>query len=200
MALLGHVWGASRRYIGFENLTSPSSAAAPRRRLHWREWRFGFSVDCTQEPAPKEGDSWTRAPMLEPGLVSTEVKRRTTAGGGVIPQAVDWSAAFGRGEETHHRGWWRAPYAAVCLCRTRRPTPKEHDSWARAPVPETGSPLRASVEVFCGASGRQWENPSLKRDSPKRGSHSHQRPFALELSVLLCRVAAMALLDPCELF
>jgi hypothetical protein len=44
---------------------------------------------CTQEPAPKEGDSWARAPMSEPGMVSTEAKRRTTACGGVIPHTVD---------------------------------------------------------------------------------------------------------------
>jgi hypothetical protein len=49
------------------------------------------------------------------------------------------------------------------------------------PVSGTGSPWRVSGEVFCGASGRQWGNPSLKRDSPKRGSHSHrsQRPLVL---------------------
>jgi hypothetical protein len=35
----------------------------------------------TQEPAPKEGDSWARAPVLETGpLLSTEVKRCVTAG------------------------------------------------------------------------------------------------------------------------
>jgi hypothetical protein len=39
---------------------------------------------------------------------------------------------------------------------------------------------------------------SLKRDSPKRGSHSHQRPFTLELSAFYVVVAAMALLDPPE--
>jgi hypothetical protein len=66
------------------------------------------------------------------------------------PDAVDWSAAFGGGEETHRRRRWRAPHAAVRLLRTRRPTPKEHDSWARAPVPEAGPPWRASGEVFCG--------------------------------------------------
>jgi hypothetical protein len=91
---------------------------------------------------------------------------------------------------------WHAPCAAVCLRRTQRPTPKDHDPWAQAPVPKTRSPWRASGEVFCGASGRQWENPSLKRDSPKRGSHSHQRPFALELSVFLCRCSRHGLARP----
>jgi hypothetical protein len=63
-------------------------------------------------------------------------------------------------------------------------------------VPETGSPWRASAEVFCGVSGHQWGNPSLKRDSPKRGSHSHQCPSALELSTLLCRRSRHGLARP----
>jgi hypothetical protein len=50
-------------------------------------------------------------------------------------------------------------------------------------------PKHASGEIFSGVSGRQWGNPSLKRDSPEHGSHSHRshRPFALEFSTLLCR-------------
>jgi hypothetical protein len=56
------------------------------------------------------------------------------------PHAVDWSAAFGRDEEAHYCGRWRAPHAAVRLLRTRRPTPKDHDSWAQALVPEAGPP------------------------------------------------------------
>jgi hypothetical protein len=62
------------------------------------------------------------------------------------PHTADWSAAFGGGEEMHHRRQWRAPHAAVRLLRSRRPTPKEHDSWAWAPVPEAG-PLLVSAEV-----------------------------------------------------
>jgi hypothetical protein len=58
------------------------------------------------------------------------------------------------------------------------------------------SPWRASSEAFCGTLGRQWGNPSLKRDSPKHGSHSHQRPFALELSALLCRSSRHGLARP----
>jgi hypothetical protein len=87
---------------------------------------------------------------------------------------------------------------AVRLLRTRRPTPKEHDSWARAPMPEAGSPWRASGEIFCGVSGRQWGNLSLKRDSVERDSHSHhsQHPFALEFSVLFCRRSRHGLARP----
>jgi hypothetical protein len=154
-----------------------------------------------------------------------------------IPHAADWSAAFGGGEETHHHRRWRAPHATVRFLRTRRPTPKEHDSWARAPMAEAGPLVSAEAKrrttagggVFltrrfafsthggrrprsmtrgpeppcqrlvrpsahrarslAASRGRQWGNPSLKRDSPERGSHSHcsHRPFALEFSALLCR-------------
>jgi hypothetical protein len=39
----------------------------------------------TQEPAPKEYDSWTRAPVPETGpLFLVEMERRTTAGGGFL--------------------------------------------------------------------------------------------------------------------
>jgi hypothetical protein len=114
------------------------------------------------------------------------------------PHAADWSAAFGGGEEMHHCRRWRTPHAAVRFLHTWSPTPKEHDSWARAPVPETGSPWRVSGEVFCGASGRQWGNPSLKRDSPSvvailisaLSPSSSPRSYAV--------VATMALLGPPE--
>jgi hypothetical protein len=75
------------------------------------------------------------------------------------PHVRVWAVGFDGGKEAHYRRRWHAPHAAVRLRRTRRPTPKEHDSRARAPVPETGSPWRASGEVFYGALGRQWGNP-----------------------------------------
>jgi hypothetical protein len=81
---------------------------------------------------PKEDDSWARAPRVK-----------------------DWAVGFGGDEEAHYRRRWRAPHAAVRLLRTRRPTPKEYDSRARAPAPEAGSPWRASGEIFCGVSRRQ---------------------------------------------
>jgi hypothetical protein len=70
------------------------------------------------------------------------------------PRARDWVVGRGGGEEAHYRRRWHAPLVAVRLLRTRRPTPKEYDSWAWAPVPETGSPWRASGEALCGASWR----------------------------------------------
>jgi hypothetical protein len=108
---------------------------------------------------------------------------------GPSPRARGWSAAFGGGEEVHYRRRWHAPHAAVRLLCTRMPTPKEYDSWARAPVLEARSPWRVSGEIFCVVSGRQWGNLSLKRDSPEHGSHSHrsQRLFALEFSTPFCR-------------
>jgi predicted alpha/beta hydrolase family esterase len=59
---------------------------------------------------------------------------------GPSPRTRGWAPAFGGDEEAHYRRWWRAPHEAVRLLRTRRPTLKEYDSWARAPVSETGSP------------------------------------------------------------
>jgi hypothetical protein len=110
------------------------------------------------------------------------------------PRVRGWPAAFGGDEEARRF----APRMAVSLLRTRRPTPKEDDSWVQAPVPEAGSPWRSSGEIFCGVSGRQWGNLSLKRDSPERGSHSHhsQRPFALEFSALFCRRSRHGLARP----
>jgi hypothetical protein len=52
---------------------------------------------------------------------------------GLGPRFSDWAVGFGGGEEAHYRGWRLAPLVAVRLLRTRRPTPKEYDSWARAP-------------------------------------------------------------------
>jgi hypothetical protein len=47
--------------------------------------RAAIRLLCTQEPAPKEDDSWARAPATETGLlVSVEVKRHTTIAGGML--------------------------------------------------------------------------------------------------------------------
>jgi hypothetical protein len=65
-----------------------------------------------------------------------------------------WTVGRGEDEGAHY---CRAAACSLCgvrLLRTWRPTPKEHDSWARSPVPGTESPWRTSGEVFCGASGR----------------------------------------------
>jgi hypothetical protein len=58
------------------------------------------------------------------------------------PRVRGWAAAFGGDEEARRF----APCAAVCLLRTRRPTPKEHDSWARAPVSEARQLLSAEMK------------------------------------------------------
>jgi hypothetical protein len=50
------------------------------------------------------------------------------------PHARGWSTAFGGDEEARRF----APCVAVRLLRTQRPTAKEYNSWARAPVPEAG--------------------------------------------------------------
>jgi hypothetical protein len=52
------------------------------------------------------------------------------------PRVRGWSAAFSGDEEA----WWFAPRVAVRLLHTRRPTPKEYDSWARAPVSKARPP------------------------------------------------------------
>jgi hypothetical protein len=116
---------------------------------------------------------------------------------GPSPHVRGWSAAFGGDEEARRF----TPRVAVHLLRTRRPTPKENDSWARAPVPGAGSPWRASGEIFRGASGRQWGNLSFKKGiSPSAIAilitRSALSPLSSPRSSAV--VAAMALLDPPE--
>jgi hypothetical protein len=54
-------------------------------RRRWRAPHTAIRLLCTWRLTPEEYDSWARAPVLEAGLLlSTEVKRRTTAGGGVL--------------------------------------------------------------------------------------------------------------------
>ena len=62
------------------------------------------------------------------------------------PHIRGWAIGFSGGEEAHYRGRWSAPHVAVHLLRTRRPTPKEYDSWARAPVSEAGPLLSAEMK------------------------------------------------------
>jgi hypothetical protein len=52
---------------------------------------------------------------------------------GLGPHVRHWAVNFGGGEEAHYCGRWLAPHAMVRLPRTRRPMPKEYDSWPRAP-------------------------------------------------------------------
>jgi hypothetical protein len=74
---------------------------------------------------------------------------------GLGPHVRGWSAAFGEDEEARRF----APRVAVRLLRTWRPTPKEDDLWARAPVSEAGSPWCASGKFFCGVLGHEREGP-----------------------------------------
>jgi hypothetical protein len=69
------------------------------------------------------------------------------------PRARGWTAAFSGDEEAHYRRRWRAPHTAVHLFRTRRPTPKEYDLWARAPAPEAGPLLSAEMKRRITAGG-----------------------------------------------
>jgi hypothetical protein len=70
---------------------------------------------------------------------------------GLGPRVRGWPAAFGGDEEARRF----APRVAVRLLRTRRPTPKEDDSWARAPVSEVG-PLLSAEMKRCGGSLLAW--------------------------------------------
>jgi hypothetical protein len=50
------------------------------------------------------------------------------------PHVRGWPVAFDGDEEAQQF----TPHVAVRLLRTRRPTPKGHDSWARAPCQRLG--------------------------------------------------------------
>jgi hypothetical protein len=67
------------------------------------------------------------------------------------PRVRGWAAAFGGDEEAHYRRRRPALLAAVRLLRTRRPTPKEHDLWARAPVSEVGPLLSVEMKRHGGS-------------------------------------------------
>jgi hypothetical protein len=62
------------------------------------------------------------------------------------PRVKDWAVGFDGCEEAYYRGRWLAPLVAVRLLLTRRLTPKEHDSWAWAPVSEAGPLLSAEMK------------------------------------------------------
>jgi hypothetical protein len=69
------------------------------------------------------------------------------------PHVRDWAVVFGGDGEAHYRGRRFAPRVAVCFLHTRKPTPKEYDSWARAFVSETGSSSLAEMERRTTANG-----------------------------------------------
>jgi hypothetical protein len=63
------------------------------------------------------------------------------------PRVRGWVAAFGGDEEVRRF----TPRVAVRLLRTWRPTPKEYDSWTRAPVSEAGQLLSAEMKKRGGS-------------------------------------------------
>jgi hypothetical protein len=78
------------------------------------------------------------------------------------PRVSDSAIGFGGGEEAHYRGRRLAPLVAVRLLRTRRPKPKEYDSWARAPVSEAGPLLLVEIK-------RHGGSPSLHMETDAQG-------------------------------
>jgi hypothetical protein len=71
---------------------------------------------------------------------------------------------LGRGgdEEAHYRGRRFAPRVVVRLLRTRRPAHQLYDSWARAPVSETGPLFSAEMKRRTTAGGG---SPSLHSET-----------------------------------
>jgi hypothetical protein len=72
---------------------------------------------------------------------------------GLGPHVRDWAIVFGGDGEAQYRGRQFAPRVAVHLLHTRKPTPKDYDSWVRAPVSETGSLSSAEMERRTTAGG-----------------------------------------------
>jgi hypothetical protein len=69
------------------------------------------------------------------------------------PRVRGWAAAFGGDEEAHYRRRWHVSHATVRLLCTWRPTPKEYDSRAQAPVSEAGPLLSAEMKRRITAGG-----------------------------------------------
>jgi hypothetical protein len=104
-----------------------------------------------------EDDSWARAPVPETGLlVSAEVKRRTTVGSSMLFTPQTGLLLSAETKRHIYHGRWRAPHVVVHLLRTWRPTPEEYDSWARAPVPEAGSPRCTFLRHFGALVGESF--------------------------------------------
>jgi hypothetical protein len=72
----------------------------------WRAPHAAVRILRTRRPTPKEYGSWAWAPVLEAGpLRSAEMKRRTTAGGGVLlARRFAFSAHGGRRPRSMTRG------------------------------------------------------------------------------------------------
>jgi hypothetical protein len=98
-------WAWPPRVRGWSAAFSGDEEAHYRRR-----WRAPHAAVCllhTWRPMPKEYDSWARAPVSEAGpLLSVEMKRRTTTGGGVL---LTWRFAFYAHGDRHPSRMTRGP-------------------------------------------------------------------------------------------
>jgi hypothetical protein len=123
---------------------------------------------CTQEPTPKEYDSWARAPVSETGpLILAKMKRHTTAGSGSL--LAWWFAFFALGE----------PHTS---CMTCGPGP---------PCQRLGCFGARRARFFAasrGTSGRVFLEKGFTPRAAVTLSHSLHSlcPFAFELSAPLC--------------
>jgi hypothetical protein len=145
---------------------------------HYRERRFAFracAAVCllrTQEPTPKEYDSWARAPVSAIGpLFLAQMKGRTTMGGGSL-------------------------LVVVRLLITRRPVHHLYDFWARALCHRLGcfSACWARFPaVSRGASGSVFLENGFTPRVVVTLLHSFQllRPFAFEFSMPHCICAPL---------
>jgi hypothetical protein len=145
---------------------------------------------CTQKPTPKEYDSWAQAPVSETGpLFSAEMKRRTTAGGGLLLAQRFAFSALGD------------PHTSCMTCGPGPPCHRLGCFGAR----------RARFSASSrGASGRVFLEKGFTPRAAVILSHFLQllRPFAFEFSAPLCirvlllfaAVIAMALLVHPERF
>jgi hypothetical protein len=91
-------------------------------RRRWHAPHAAVRLLRTRRLTPKEYDSWAQAPVSEAGpLLSAEMKRRTTAGGGVLlTRRFTLSAQGGRRPRNVTRGPGPRVRGWVTLARVRR--------------------------------------------------------------------------------
>jgi hypothetical protein len=138
--------------------------------------RAAVRLFCTREPAPKEYDSWARAPVSETGLLflAVEMKRHTTAGDDLLFGRARRFAFFALGD----------PHTSCMTCGPGPPCQRLGCFGAR----------RARFSAASrGVSGRVFLEKGFTPRAAVTLSHSPQllRPFAFELSAPLCIHALM---------